>query len=953
MTEEKNTFYDANMAILEARFSDIWNRVNNLTGDLAGEVVYTPDGNPNLKVHTPEGQQVFLHDENDPLAEVPLFLKMVMDNATGVVTLLGMGLGYTPLALVRERPFIRHLIVVELNLEIFRAALHLMDLSDLFSDPRLVLHVGEDYDLMALMAPVQKALTLEAIHNLIHLPSFAVNQTAYDRLNDAVYGYTNSRNIDGNTKFTHGQLFLGNRFRHLTSLHHDHLLESIKGEFKGLPAIIVAGGPSLDKNIHLLTAVQDRAVIIAVDTVVPALLANGVTPHFITSIDYQDITYEKLAPVIPMVHDAFLVCLPWVTAKVPKYFQARKRFWLWTMHYIDSWINTMMGGALCTGGAQTVAHLNLLCAMVLECSPIVFIGQDLAYDCAHSHSRHVVLSTQDDMERLLQSNEVLWVRGVNKAKVPTNRSMASMLKTFERMIQDVPGHYIDATQGGALIKGTEIMDLDKVIKQYCTTTFEVTTRVKQRLDGVEPVGPARIISELQAVKTRVDRCEKWIKESDKLANQVRQALSALEQKGQHPGRVSALPRRIQEMLNRIDACHDRIDGEKKVWQILEDITLEGLRQSERMRFDIDRLANHPETFMAWVRKSLERLDAINGVRTQTLSCLKEMTTTTLDHLKAEKSLIKKVKKTDKVSPAMAALGELYFNSGDMTLAKAVLEGFDLSSPDSAGPNYYLGAIAAIQTEYDKSNTCFDRALALDPEFNDRIRQFRTAWAEQYLALARQYRSLDVRIFKRMLLKGIRCCKDHQGLTSELHSVARQDLARLDDILDKSETAGQDLKMLDDMVTALDDEKNQSKLLEPEKVKAFYVRLGKECLSKGDQASARKQFEKALAKDPLDPEIHILLLDLFFSQGDFSQGIHHLKLAVAQDRSHARHWETIGDTLAGAAQWEDALVAYDTCFRHLPEQIGLLKKQAQCHLALDNLEVAHATLRRLKQLMENP
>ena len=59
------------------------------------------------------------------------------------------------------------------------------------------------------------------------------------------------------------------------------------GKFGDVPAVIAGAGPSLEKNIHLLNNVQNRAAIIAVDTVLMPLLSAGVSPTVTVMLDPQ------------------------------------------------------------------------------------------------------------------------------------------------------------------------------------------------------------------------------------------------------------------------------------------------------------------------------------------------------------------------------------------------------------------------------------------------------------------------------------------------------------------------------------------------------------------------------------------------------------------------------------------------------------------------------------------
>lgn len=55
--------------------------------------------------------------------------------------------------------------------------------------------------------------------------------------------------------------------------------------FSEKPAIVVATGPSLNKNKHLLKGLEDKALIISVDASLKILMEMGVKPHLVTSLE--------------------------------------------------------------------------------------------------------------------------------------------------------------------------------------------------------------------------------------------------------------------------------------------------------------------------------------------------------------------------------------------------------------------------------------------------------------------------------------------------------------------------------------------------------------------------------------------------------------------------------------------------------------------------------------------
>jgi len=54
------------------------------------------------------------------------------------------------------------------------------------------------------------------------------------------------------------------------------------------PVVIVAAGPSLDKNIHLLKEYQNNCVILCADVTLFKLLQNDIKPDFVVNIDPSD-----------------------------------------------------------------------------------------------------------------------------------------------------------------------------------------------------------------------------------------------------------------------------------------------------------------------------------------------------------------------------------------------------------------------------------------------------------------------------------------------------------------------------------------------------------------------------------------------------------------------------------------------------------------------------------------
>jgi len=241
----------------------------------------------------------------------------------------------------------------------------------------------------------------------------------------------------------------------------------LKDRFKNIPTFIVAAGPSLDKNINYLRDIGDKGIIIAVDTIAEKLVKNGIVPHFITSVErikvweyffegkpayYKD-SYIVAPPVVePKVFDAFgeKMILP-IRESVREYKWFREILQLSQDHMV--WM-----GASC-------AHVALGWAIHIGASPVVLVGQDLAYgqDISKTHASE----TEYDIKPEEEPEEIFTVEGYYGGEVKTQTLWNEFRIIFEDRIKDLSLNIINATEGGARICGAKQSTLKEVVAQFC------------------------------------------------------------------------------------------------------------------------------------------------------------------------------------------------------------------------------------------------------------------------------------------------------------------------------------------------------------------------------------------------------------------------------------------------------------------------------------------------------
>jgi hypothetical protein len=153
---------------------------------------------------------------------------------------------------------------------------------------------------------------------------------------------------------------------------------ALDGLFTGRPAVVVGAGPSLDRNLPALAALQDRAVIIGVDTTLRPLLAGGVRPHIMAGVDPGEMNARHLAGVSGL-DDVWLAAEGSLHPSAFEGFAGRTFVFKVSNHEPWPWLGTLGldRGTLRAWGSVVTSAFDL--ALRMGCNPIVFAGLDLSY----------------------------------------------------------------------------------------------------------------------------------------------------------------------------------------------------------------------------------------------------------------------------------------------------------------------------------------------------------------------------------------------------------------------------------------------------------------------------------------------------------------------------------------------------------------------------------------------
>lgn len=245
---------------------------------------------------------------------------------------------------------------------------------------------------------------------------------------------------------------------------------------KAIPAIVVSAGPSLSNNIMELKKAVGKAFIIAVDTAVKPLVKAGIIPDMFAMLDGKkplELVEVDEVREIPMV--------AYVTGakSIFNYHMGKKFFLDENYRYVQD-LFAMNGKEIYQlpgGGSVATLAFSLVCHLGFD--KIILVGQDLAFTGNKSHADGTFKEKMD----IEDTKDFLMVPGNIEKMVPTREDFDNYRKWFEDFIEYWKGikdvQFINATEGGALIKGTQIMALKDAISLYCTETVDIKSCIAQ------------------------------------------------------------------------------------------------------------------------------------------------------------------------------------------------------------------------------------------------------------------------------------------------------------------------------------------------------------------------------------------------------------------------------------------------------------------------------------------
>ena len=343
--------------------------------DPSFEPLATPSGEP-----TARWRGVLLHSPRDPRREARELVAREAGEAPAAGVLLGLGLGYTAEAFRAAHPG-APLVVIEPDPGLARAAAETRDLAMLAADPSVRIVVGSG---PSEAETAMEGLPAEGLAVLRLVAEIRRRPDAFRAAEGALRSFQLRREINANTLARFGRLWVRNLAANLGTFLAAPGVGELSGLFAGLPAVVLAGGPTLDDLMPLLPEIAKRAVLVSVNTPLAACLAAGVHPDVVTVVDPQFWASRYLDWTDR--YRGWIVAEPSTCPRVLRR-RTNRVFIASSLFPLGERLEEAVGakGKLGAGGSVSTAAWDL--ARLMGARPIHAAGLDLSFPGMRTHCR--------------------------------------------------------------------------------------------------------------------------------------------------------------------------------------------------------------------------------------------------------------------------------------------------------------------------------------------------------------------------------------------------------------------------------------------------------------------------------------------------------------------------------------------------------------------------------------
>jgi hypothetical protein len=569
----------ANLAALWFIDPALAEELESLGDDAAYPVEKAANGKATLALPTPAGTRILLHSRFEPAREAQRLVEVEKLDEKLILYFLGFGLGYHVAALWEAAGEETVFCIFEPDLRLLWTAFQQTDFSEMIRSRRVMFFCKADKSAIFNRLTPQSTLISLGVHKVSYPPSMQLQPEFFRQIDGWLEDLASYIRTGMNTLVKNSAKTAENIAANIGWYVATPSAARLKDRYAKKPAVIVSAGPSLRKNKHLLKGLEDRAVLIAVQTMLQPLVEMGVQPHFVTSLDYHEICarfFENLPPGLTTE----LVAEPKATEQVYKLFGGPVT--VLGNDFAESLVREIAPEKTVLPAGATVAHLAYYLAEHMGCDPIIFVGQDLAFSDGLCYapgtsyedvwrpelSRYCTVEMKQ-WEQIVREKHILRrVPDQEGNPIFTEERLFMYLQQFERDFGQSRATIIDATEGGAAKRGATPLPLAVAIERYCNDPLP-------KFAGDHPG------LNWQRLEECVASLRKRAEESRRIAEISRQTLPLVQEIADH---LHDQPR-VNRVIARIDQLRAQMGELGRTYDQVTQLT----QETELERFRRDRL----------------------------------------------------------------------------------------------------------------------------------------------------------------------------------------------------------------------------------------------------------------------------------------------------------------------------------------------------------------------------
>jgi len=372
-------------------------------------VLTTTAGRLDVRVRSASGGWIRLHSVHAPELEARSLVERSLKGreVPAVAAVFGAGLGYIVDELLARRNDVR-IIAFEVLPEVVQLWRQRIDLSALLASGQLVIATGAKFEMPAVSWPA--SVLASELLSILH-PALAHHwPDAMDLARRVLAQFLYEKRANEEARQRLAPIYLDHTLRNLPALLDASDVRALEGIAAGDPLVLCGAGPSLERLLPALRANRHRAWYVALDTAVHPLLAAGIVPDLVVSIDPTPLNGRHLLN-LPTRKRPWLVAETSVDPRALAAFHGRT--FACRINRADPWPWLEQLGIVPATMRAWGSVLTTACDLITRMRPasVAFAAIDLAYTNGQPYCRGTVFEEDWEAQRLrdeLPSVEAVW-----------------------------------------------------------------------------------------------------------------------------------------------------------------------------------------------------------------------------------------------------------------------------------------------------------------------------------------------------------------------------------------------------------------------------------------------------------------------------------------------------------------------------------------------------------------